>query len=296
MVTEEEYEMIKRVQMFEKRKTKTYKKSSPPKRKEGENELGLAAGLTFNKSRLLNPNIWIADSAASHHMTPHGEGMINIHKVNTEATWGSRMTKKATMNGDIQGMICNNNGVPKNKGIIPGVDYILNSVFNLVSVTKLLLDKYTMIGTQQGIILKKGNVEITFDIGICTAKGILYCMFFVRDAEVGNVIVRYNVNPKISIHTAHHLSEDLTRKMAKQSGWKVTRGSLGVCEACTIGKAKRKSLPKTENSTQKGTNQDLDIAILIDQKGKPKIKKPHWCIKVLEPYGIKLGCFYQPKM
>ena len=31
-------------------------------------------------------------------------------------------------------------------------------------VTKLLLDKHTMIGNQQGIILKKGNVEITSDI------------------------------------------------------------------------------------------------------------------------------------
>ena len=59
-----------------------------------------------------------------------------------------------------------------------------------------------MIGTQQGIILIKGNVEMIFYIGIYTAKGILYCMYFARDAEVGNVTVRQK-NPKISIHSAH---------------------------------------------------------------------------------------------
>ena len=56
-----------------------------------------------------------------------------------------------------------------------------------------------MIGTQQGIILKKGNAEIVFDIGIHTAKGILYC---IRDTEVANVMVRQK-NPKFSINSAH---------------------------------------------------------------------------------------------
>ena len=30
--------------------------------------------------------------------------------------------------------------------------------------------------------------------------------------------------------------------------------------------------------------------------GKPKIKKPHWCIKVLEPYGIKSSSFHPTRM
>ena len=47
-----------------------------------------------------------------------------------------------------------------------------------------------MIGTQEGIILKKGTVDIIFDIGIHTVKGILYCMYFARDTEVGNVMLR----------------------------------------------------------------------------------------------------------
>ena len=51
---------------------------------------------------------------------------------------------------------------------------------------------------------------------------------------------------------------------------KFTRGSLGVCEAFTIGKAKRKNLPKAEKSTlKKGQIQMyLDLATIKDQKGK----------------------------
>ena len=85
---------MKRVQMLEKRKTKTQKKPCTPKGEGGENEFGLAAGLTFNQSRefLLNPNMWIADSVASN--DPHNEGMINIQKVTTEGIWGNGTTKK----------------------------------------------------------------------------------------------------------------------------------------------------------------------------------------------------------
>ena len=45
------------------------------------------------------------------------------------------------------------------------------------------------------------------------------------------------------------------------------RDSLGVREACTIGKAKREILPKAEIHSKERTNLDvLDITTLRDQK------------------------------
>ena len=85
--------------MFEKKKTKTHKHSKSSKQDEEESKFRLTPGLTFNKRRdfLLNPNVWIADSAALNHMTPHSEGMMNIQNITTEATWGNKTTNKATM-------------------------------------------------------------------------------------------------------------------------------------------------------------------------------------------------------
>ena len=65
---------------------------------------------------------------------------------------------------------------------------------------------------------------------------------------------------------------DLTRKIAEQLGWEITKGSLGVHEACTIGKAKRINLPKTGKLTLKWVQikMYLGIATLKDQKADPE--------------------------
>ena len=69
-------------------------------------------------------------------------------------------------------------------------------------------------------------MEIIFDIGIHTAKGILYFMYFTMDPEVGNVTVKQK-NSQYTIHTVHeklgHLNEDLTRKTAKQLSWEIPK-------------------------------------------------------------------------
>ena len=90
-----------------KKTTKKYKQVKPSNTEDDINEFGLAAELTFNRSRdfLLNPNLWIADSAALNHITPHNVGMKNAQNMTTQATWGNGTTNKAMMSGDIQGVL-----------------------------------------------------------------------------------------------------------------------------------------------------------------------------------------------
>ena len=69
-------------------------------------------------------------------------------------------------------------------------------------------------------------------------------MYFERDTEVGNVTITKGGRMWQNIQMIHaklgHLSVHHARKVAKQLGWEISRGSLGVCEPCTIGKANKK--------------------------------------------------------
>ena len=83
-----------------------------------------------------------------------------------------------------------------------------------------------------------------------------------------------------------HLSDNIRRKTAEQLSLEITGGSL---KHAKLEKQKGKSPKNREVHTKGQIWMSLNIATLKDQEGKPKIKKPHWCIKVLEPYGIKLS-------
>jgi hypothetical protein len=65
----------------------------------------LLNALTFpNNPQLLNdPNVWIADSGATVHMTPYKIGMRNLRKATVEdaITMGNKRTEYATEFGDI---------------------------------------------------------------------------------------------------------------------------------------------------------------------------------------------------
>ncbi len=62
---------------------------------------------------------------------------------------------------------------------------------------------------------------------------------------------------KINVKQAHeyfgHLSKDTTRMAAKYLGIILLRGSLPVCESCTIAKAKQRNIPKETSEEKKTT-------------------------------------------
>jgi hypothetical protein len=58
---------------------------------------------------------------------------------------------------------------------------------------------------------------------------------------------------KILIQKAHDLlgriNKYVVKSTAQQLGWELTKGTLGVYEACTLAKAKQKNLPRHQAKT-----------------------------------------------
>ena len=79
----------------------------------------------------------------------------------------------------------------------------------------------------------------------------------------------------MTIQKAHerlgHTNEELTRKTAKLLGWTISKGVLGNCEYCAIGKAKQKNIiQKSKHIKAKipGYRIFLDIKTLCKPKEK----------------------------
>jgi hypothetical protein len=123
--------------------------------------------------------------------------------------------------------------------------------------------------------------ERNFDIAIPTPKGVICAIYIKRDTEFNGAMI----DQKISIQQAHdklgHCGEDITRRAAKELGWTLTVGTMKPCEACTIGKAKQKNVPKITKTEplKEGENRIfLDIATVKRTKDQPKVSKPNWRI------------------
>ncbi len=85
----------------------------------------LLCGMRFpvDQSFLSNPNVWIADSAATVHNTPHTIGMTNVRDAaqSDTITMGNGAYGHAAMIADIGGVICNKYGVEQGCGVLTEV-------------------------------------------------------------------------------------------------------------------------------------------------------------------------------
>jgi hypothetical protein len=88
------------------------------------------------KDLLLNPNIWIGDSAATVHMTPHDEGMIDIKNMCGSITVGNGQTMTTTKTGNIKCEIPNKRNKTTKTGLLTDVCLTKSSPFNLFSLRR----------------------------------------------------------------------------------------------------------------------------------------------------------------
>jgi hypothetical protein len=102
-----------------------------------------------------------------------------------------------------------------------------------------------------GLKLSKDGQELIFDIPIRTTEGVLWCVNMKRLDPISELEAEVNLT-SISIKKAHsllgHMNEVYTKKSADYLGWTITRGSLGKCESCAIGKARQKDIGKGDNN------------------------------------------------
>jgi hypothetical protein len=136
---------------------------------------------------LQDPNIFIADTAATAHSTPWWNGLTNCRRPKPDDTiiFGGGDAHAPSAIGDITAIHCDQFGDQRLTVQLKDVVCNPKSVFNLFSVTKLLKDGWSLKGdASTGLILRKGSAQIVFDILIPTSKGVLYCAYFSRGAEV----------------------------------------------------------------------------------------------------------------
>ena len=69
-------------------------------------EFGCTMAFPDSQALLSLPYFWIADTAASAHMTPHKMGMVKMTDAETTITLGNRQLEKSTQVADLHGMMC----------------------------------------------------------------------------------------------------------------------------------------------------------------------------------------------
>jgi hypothetical protein len=255
---------------------------------------------------LFDPNVWICDTAATCHSTPHAMGFVNLKEATDETTtMGNGAQEKVAKIGDLPVVMCNNKGVEVSEASLRDVQVLPTAVFNLFSGTKLLNNGWKLEGDEKAMIYKKGNATVTFDIKVPTSRGVLYAMYMKRKGEVASVATE-GQNPKkptrITIEEAHvqlgHASEDITRNTAKHLGWELKPGGMKPCEACATAKAKQKNVPSVSEhvkSTENNGRIFLDIATIKEPSSGERASKPHWRIIVDERTGLKFSDFFPTK-
>jgi hypothetical protein len=215
----------------------------------------LLCGLTFPTSQktLEDPNVWIGDTAATTHSTPHTQGLYDMQEPTAKdsVTMGNGKSESASSIGKLTGTLCNKHGDKLLKSTMEAVTHLPTGKFNLFSLTKMQKNGWLLHGNAKAIWLTKQDTTIMFDIIIPTPEGMVFAAYFNRHEELANV----NVNAAgpaeaapvtMNIDQAHakfgHANEEDTRKTAKELGIVITRGTLRPCEVCTVAKAKQKNV------------------------------------------------------
>jgi hypothetical protein len=95
-----------------------------------------------------DPNVWIGDTAATVHMTPHAQGMVNVRKASKEdtVTMGNKEVEQSTKIGDIPGTICDMHGDKVKSSCLKDVKLVPRSGYNLFSLTKMMLQGWKLVG------------------------------------------------------------------------------------------------------------------------------------------------------
>jgi hypothetical protein len=93
-----------------------------------------------------DPNVWVGDTGATVHMTPHRTGMTNVQQASGKdaVTMGNGQSETAAKIGDIPGTICDKTGTTMATAKIKDALYLPSAMYNLFSITKLQRKGWTL--------------------------------------------------------------------------------------------------------------------------------------------------------
>jgi hypothetical protein len=169
----------------------------------------LLMAMSFPKALdiLDNPNVWIADTAASCDSTPHSRGAVNVRKGNSWVIFGDSKNNNADEIFDLPGMIMDQHGNEKLPATLQNVKHVRLAKFNNEKASWLLNRD------REKIWITKEEHKIVFDIQIETPEGLIFALYHKQKEVEVNVAGPEQVTKKLSIKKAHellgHMNEDM---------------------------------------------------------------------------------------
>ncbi|KAL7571808.1 hypothetical protein ACA910_002895 [Epithemia clementina (nom. ined.)] len=103
-----------------------------------------------NSELLSDPCVWIADTAATKHVTRHEEGKQNIRKQAVSVTMGNNIVEKATQVCDLCGIKCDSFGQAEFDLKLSDVALVPTAAFNLFSITMM---RFRQVGSRKTLSL-----------------------------------------------------------------------------------------------------------------------------------------------
>jgi len=252
---------------------------------------------------MVDEDIWIADSAATVHMTSDKTGSVNerLQSKKCTITFGNGQEEMVEKNVDIKGKVLNHETKTWENVILQNVSVMSSAKFNLFSITQMLNKGWKLDGDEDSIKIKKDNFTICFDIKIPTPKGMLYGMKLIRRPEFCGIIE--STAPKMTYLEAHsklgHVSVNETKRISKSLGWTITNEDQR-CQDCAMGKAQQKGVVKKSThqiATKNGERMFLDLSSVKNTEFPEMdvVPKPYWRIIVDERTQMKFSDFYSTK-
>ena len=187
----------------------------------------LLSALSFPKTLKLleDPNIWIADTAATCDSTPHNVGAVNVRQATNNDSgviYGDGKSNKTTTLFDLRGTLTDNNGNELQQVKLHNVRHVPTAMFNLFSLTKRQKDGWTLHGDSEAIWITKGNNKIIFDICIETPEGLVFAAHLRRSGPTTGTevnAVTQDTKKTVTIQKAHellgHMNESATQNAAR---------------------------------------------------------------------------------
>ena len=124
-----------------------------------EEEMGMVNLKFPDTVKLLeDPSIWIGDTVATVHMTPHAAGMVpkNGDKLKGQSIMVGNGKKEVTnMNGSINRLIIDKKGMEVGRATLTDFAYSPLMKFNLCSLSRLMKNGWKMSGDDNGFKMSK---------------------------------------------------------------------------------------------------------------------------------------------
>ena len=130
---------------------------------------------------LYSDDIWICNTGTSSHSSKSNNGAKNVKANGSQSLGHSGKAVEAISTMDVPGQFIGKDGSSGMKATLMDVNYNPKYNFNLLSLTRLLMNGWRITsGDKTGITIKNVNEsEITFDIVIPTVRGAIFACRFI---------------------------------------------------------------------------------------------------------------------